>query len=104
MNPEGIPEAALMEKLDAVTPEDAAQLLRELEASGHLHVKALPGAPRGIKAPSLLLGPRGAARAGGGGDSCAEGTTAARHFWPALSSAFVVHDSLLPQGSVEPAV
>lgn len=97
-----------MGHLDVVTPDDARQLLRDLEARGLLLVKMLPpsankAGERGRRAPALLLarpestaGVAGAAaRAGRGSRAQLE---AGRHFWPALDSAYECWESAMPLG------
>ena len=53
----GIPEAALLAELGAVTPTHAAQLVRALAAQGLLHARAAPAARR--CGPPRLFGRRG---------------------------------------------
>jgi len=92
----GIPEASLVTHLDVITPEDAAQLLRDLEASGQLLVKLLPPSRRaegGSRPPSLLAGRRGGGQAG-----AAASAASVRHYWPALATAYTAHTIAVPQG------
>ena len=87
-----------MASLDVVTPDDACQLLRDLEAAGQLLVKMLPPKPTSARPPSLLLARRpptaGASAAAAAAGSGSGG--AVRHFWPALGSAYCCWDTVVP--------
>lgn len=97
----GIPEPSLVASLDVVTPNDARQLLRDLEAAGQLLVKLLPPRPAAARPPSLLLARRGSA--GGPAAASSEsgsgsGAGAVRHFWPALSTSYGCWETVVPTG------